>query len=219
GTTKSGAAGMDKPEYFLASLDATGGSVNVNGLSAEHHHDFMQSDTATKLLGNMRASGELVSNSDEGEVAYGADKESEVKQDDHKKQAQASGEEDAILDEEEDDNDDDTPLVRIKPSSTAARPTFGPDGYWNEAATKNTTMAIAAAKRKAMQNAASDDPYKRDPRSKKPRADAEGKHKPVEKDIEVPGQRVPKGKTSTKKTDWAEIAATKVDTKARVEIE
>ncbi|RKO86327.1 hypothetical protein BDK51DRAFT_31406, partial [Blyttiomyces helicus] len=74
-------------------------------------------------------------------------------------------------------------------------------------------------KGKGKQNTAPDDPYKCDPRIKKPKVDTEYKDDAVEKEIDNPGQRVPKGKTPTKKTDCAEIAATNVHAKDRVQIE
>ncbi|RKO86539.1 hypothetical protein BDK51DRAFT_26392 [Blyttiomyces helicus] len=106
---------MDEPKYFIAYLgkairksrDATGDSVDVNGPSAAHHLDFIQTDTTMKPLGDKNISDKVVGNPDNGDVVYCADKESEVEQEGRENQAPASGDEDGICEQEEDGNADD----------------------------------------------------------------------------------------------------------------
>ncbi|RKO86119.1 hypothetical protein BDK51DRAFT_27193, partial [Blyttiomyces helicus] len=110
-------------------------------------------------------------------------------------------------------------MLAEAPSTSDTASTGGSATFANKdkAGTMNTTKTIAAAKRKVKkdQRTPVEDAYTRDPCLRKLR--------PTDLDTEVvnnklifPGQRVSKGKTQVKKSDWAEIGSAKASAKAEV---
>ncbi|RKO85864.1 hypothetical protein BDK51DRAFT_34303 [Blyttiomyces helicus] len=120
GTTKSGAAAIPEHkclgnmEFFFGVrgvavvysaptatdflTDAMGDAVDVNGPVEHHHLDFIQSDSFTLPLQKIKVSrAHAVS---QNEPVFGADKESEVKQEDREKQTAEDNDEGGIFENE-----------------------------------------------------------------------------------------------------------------------
>ncbi|RKO93916.1 hypothetical protein BDK51DRAFT_43266 [Blyttiomyces helicus] len=176
-STKSGAAAILEPKYYNLYVDAMGDAVDINGPAEVSRAGAVTQD----------------------EPLFGADKESKVEQEDHENLT-AKPWPKTTLDEN---------LAEAPSTSGTATPggsaTFGGYGYWNQAATKNKTKDITAAKRMAKKDK---------PTPMKTPTDTEA----INYKLVVPGQRDSKSKTPIKKSDWAEMASAKASAKAQVKI-
>ncbi|RKO94074.1 hypothetical protein BDK51DRAFT_51305 [Blyttiomyces helicus] len=132
------------------------------------------------------------------EPVFGADKESEVEQEDHRNHTAEDEDEEGILDNEIEGDISDT-------ATAGKSATFGAEGYWNMAATRNTTKTIAATKRKAkkVQPMPVEDAYTCDPCLKK---------------LKLTDLDNAAGSNELVKSDWAKIASTEASAKAKVKI-
>ncbi|RKO91481.1 hypothetical protein BDK51DRAFT_32826 [Blyttiomyces helicus] len=196
--------------------DAISDAVDVNGPAEHHHLDFIQSDSLTLPLQKRKESHAGAVTQDE--LVFRADNEMEDDNEDG-----FFGNEIEGGDEPHGTADCPRPLERhltpktnlddilVEASSTSDTATMG--GY------KEQDNYHCRGQEKGKEGPAHpvEDAYTRDPRLKKLKPTGPDT-RAVNNELINPGQRVSKGKTPIKKSDWAKIASAKASAKAQVKI-